>query len=195
MYAFIQGKIVEKTDNSVIINNGGIGYEIFCSMSTLGDLGAAGQEAMVLTHLHVREDAFMLYGFATSAEKKLFLDLTGVSGIGPKMASTILSGMSPNNLLSAIIGGDITTLSSIKGLGKKTAERIVLELKGSLDTNIINANIFTDSPIATDPRLEAIEVLVGMGMQRIESTNLIKAVYVDGDTTEKLIEKSLKGLK
>lgn len=192
MYASISGIIEAKQANCVIINNNGIGYEIFVSNNTLSNLGNIGQQAKLYTYLHVREDAFNLYGFITLQEKQLFLDLMNVSGIGAKMAITILSGVSINSLINAITTGDVKLLSSIKGVGKKTAERIVLELRGGLTDSELS-ELLSEEPTST-PVNEAIEVLIGMGLQKQMATNLVKSVALPTDTAEKIIEKCLKSM-
>ncbi len=192
MYAFISGTIEAKQENLVVLSNNGIGYEVFVSATTLGNLPSVGQQAKLHTYLHVREDVFMLYGFADLKEKQMFLDLMTVSGIGAKMALQILSGVSVSELLSAIAGGDVKLLSSIKGVGKKTAERIVLELKGGL-RDLQLADMFTTAT-NTSPANEAVEVLVSMGIQRITALQLVKALALPTDSTETIISKCLKNM-
>ncbi|HEY2140224.1 MAG TPA: Holliday junction branch migration protein RuvA [Chthoniobacterales bacterium] len=133
MITFLQGKLVSALPTQAIVDVAGVGYEIFIPLSSYDKLPAAGQAVQVLTHLHVREDAHILYGFMTAAERDLFrLLVNNVSGIGPKLALAVLSGMSVSNFKSAVVNADIASLSKISGLGKKTAERIVLELKDKL---------------------------------------------------------------
>ena len=132
MYSFIAGKIDEKTDSSVIIDCNGVGYEIFVTTGTLSSIGGVGDFAKIHTYLLVREDAMQLFGFQTKNEKDIFLNLLSVSGVGAKTAISILSGISTSDLISAIAFGDPSPIAKIKGIGKKTAERIVLELKSSI---------------------------------------------------------------
>lgn len=192
MYASIKGIIEAKQVTSVVLSNSGIGYEIFVSNNTLSSLGNVGQEAKLYTYLHVREDAFVLYGFLNLQEKQMFLDLMNVTGIGAKMAISILSGISVNNLINAITTGDVKLLSSIKGVGKKTAERIVLELRGSLTDSELSEMLETAA--VSSPVNEAIDVLIGMGIQKQMAINLVKAVALPTDSTEKIIEKCLKNM-
>ena len=129
MFAFLEGTIAYKQDNTVVVNVGGVGYELFVSNYTNYELPGVNETARVLTYLQVKEDGVCLYGFATSEEKELFLKLITVSGVGPKGAIGILSNITMQDLIKAISLGDIKVLSSIKGIGKKTAERIAIELK------------------------------------------------------------------
>src|SRR3989449_6761165 len=133
MIPFLDGKLASALPTQAIIDVGGIGYEVFIPLSSYDKLPAPGQPVRVLTHLHVREDAHVLYGFMSAAERDLFrLLVNNVSGIGPKLALAVLSGMSVTNFKSAVVNSDVAALAKISGLGKKTAERIVLELKDKL---------------------------------------------------------------
>ena len=133
MIAHIRGQILSKSPNAVVVECGGVGYELAISVATFTELPGEGKEAKLHVHTHVREDAFLLFGFAELAEKRLFEKLLTISGIGPKLAITVLSGISSERLVGAIRGGDHATLTKIPGIGKKTAERVVLELKDKLD--------------------------------------------------------------
>ena len=196
MYAFITGKIEDKTENSVIIECNGIGYEIFVSTNTLSLLGNVGEVAKVYTYLHVREDAFLLFGFLSKEEKNLFLELITVSGVGAKVAQQILSAIKPNDLVNCIITGDVKTISQAKGIGKKTAERIVLELKGKMGdlSGSLSSIEFENNNISTTACDEACELLVNMGLSRFDALKLVKRVATETDTTETLIAKALKNL-
>src|SRR3954451_12307493 len=130
MITFLNGTLATALPTQATVNVGGVGYEVFIPLSSYDKLPAPGQPVQILTHLHVREDAQILYGFMTAAERDLFrLLVNNVSGIGPKLALAVLSGMSVNNFKTAVVNSDVTSLSKISGLGKKTAERIVLEVK------------------------------------------------------------------
>ena len=133
MIAHLRGQILTKTPSSVILDCGGVGYELMISVSTYTELPEPGHTAALHVHTHVREDAFQLFGFKEPAEKRLFEKLLTISGIGPKLAITVLSGISAERLVGAIRGGDHATLTKVPGIGKKTAERVVLELKDKLD--------------------------------------------------------------
>ncbi len=196
MYAFISGVIEHKTKDSVVINNNGVGYEIFVSNNTLSNLDAVGKPAKIYTYLNVREDALTLFGFSNMQEKELFLDLITVSGVGSKTALAILSGISVQNLITAIVTGDVKTISTAKGIGKKTAERIILELKSKLG-DVSAFDLFNDSQSApmVGPTMEAVELLVSMGVQRIEAMEIVNRVYEEGDTTEELVTKALRNVR
>lgn len=129
MIAHITGKLIQKQPNSVIVDVGGVGYELTVPLSTFYDLGDMGAEVSLRAYTYVREDALQLFGFRTEREKRLFLLLIGVSGIGPKLAITALSGMSAEELIHAIRSGNLAKLVGVPGIGKKTAERILVELK------------------------------------------------------------------
>jgi Holliday junction DNA helicase RuvA len=131
--AHLRGQILTKTPNAVVLDCNGVGYELAISVATYTELGTEGAEARLHVHTHVREDAFQLFGFHEAAEKRLFEKLLTISGIGPKLAITVLSGISAERLVGAIRSGDHATLTKIPGIGKKTAERVVLELKDKLD--------------------------------------------------------------
>ena len=133
MIAHLRGQILSKSPNAVILECGGVGYELATSVATYTELKEPGAAASLHVHTHVREDALLLFGFKELAEKRLFEKLLTISGIGPKLAITVLSGISAERLVGAIRGGDHATLTKIPGIGKKTAERVVLELKDKLD--------------------------------------------------------------
>jgi Holliday junction DNA helicase RuvA len=133
MIAMLRGRLLEKSPNRVIVECGGVGYEAAISVATFTALPADGAEVRLCIHTHVREDQIALFGFAEPEEKRLFEKLLTISGIGPKLAITVLSGIDAGRLVTAIRGGDHATLTRIPGIGKKTAERVVLELKDKLD--------------------------------------------------------------
>jgi len=132
MIAQLSGKLVQKQPNTVIIDVGGVGYDVTIPVSTFYELGEPGTDVSLKIHTHVREDALQLFGFWTGREKELFLKLTSVSGVGPKLAITMLSGMPAGELINAITNNDLVKLTSIPGVGRKTAERVVVELRDKL---------------------------------------------------------------
>ena len=132
MIAFLRGRVVEKQPNRIIVDVQGVGYEVHVPLSTYYDLGDEGADVALRIYTHVREDALQLYGFISDVERQLFERLIGISGIGPRLAITVLSGMEPRDLIAAVQRGDIARLTGIPGVGKKTAERIVLELRDRL---------------------------------------------------------------
>ncbi|MBR2468033.1 MAG: Holliday junction branch migration protein RuvA [Clostridia bacterium] len=196
MYSFISGIIEEKTENYVVVNANGVGYEIYISTNTLSNLPTSGDYAKVYTYLQVREDGMQLFGFASKEEKDVFLQLITVSGVGPKMALVILSSLSVQNLITCIVAGDVKTLSGAKGVGKKTAERIILELKGKMGD--LGSTMMSDYTMLTGITStacdEATELLVNMGLSKFDALKLVKKVAIDGDTTEVIIQKALKNM-
>lgn len=199
MISFLIGEVEEKREGLLVLNVNGVGYELFVSNNTLTTLPEIGDVTKILTYMAVREDGVFLFGFSTAEEKELFLKLTTVSGIGPKMAIAILSGLTISNLVSAIIGGDVRLLSNIKGLGKKTAERICLELKdkisplGVLGEDIMKGNAF--SSIDEDVIETASDTLIALGINKNDAYKLARSNYAEGDTAENIIAKSLRGYK
>ena len=195
MFAFLNGIIEYKGENLCIVNCGGVGFELNVSDTTIYELPEVGNEAKVFTYMAVREDAITLFGFASMEEKSAFLKLINVSGIGGKMAVAILSAMPVADLIDAIVTENIKLLSSIKGLGKKTAERLVVELKNSFDDLQLSMLKPTSSaPVATSAVDEAIDTLVAMGLTRYDATQIVKKVATVEDKTEDIIKKSLKNL-
>lgn len=167
MIAHLRGRISEKHPNRVVVDVNGVGYDVFVPLSTFYGLGEAGAETALRIHTHVREDALLLYGFATLLEQELFERLIGVSGIGPKVALAVLSGIEPQELIRAIERGDIARLTSIPGVGKKTSERIVLELKDRLPRGQAAAALAGDK--AAPPSAiqdDVISALVNLGYHR-----------------------------
>ncbi|MBI2686078.1 MAG: Holliday junction branch migration protein RuvA [Acidobacteria bacterium] len=169
MIAHLRGSVLEKHPNLVIVEAGGVGYEVHIPVSTFTRLPDTGAEAKLRIHTHVREDAFLLYGFVTPEEKMLFEKLITVSGIGPKVALTALSGIAPADLVQAIRTGDLVQLTRIPGVGKKTAERMVVELRDKLDIAIAGVPIpvsLDKGPLLTELDLDLISALVNLGSQR-----------------------------
>lgn len=194
MIAFITGTIEEKSENGVVINCNGMGYEVQTSTATLSSLPLVGEECKIYTYLQVKEDGISLFGFTTVDERELFYKLISVSGVGPKMAITVLSGMNISDLIVSILKEDTTALSRIKGLGKKTAERICLELKDKLtpvggvliDDNVIeiNENVLDD----------ACEALISLGLSRNEALRLARQNANENSTAEEIITSVLRNM-
>ena len=197
MIAYIKGKVINVTENSVILENNGIGYEIFCSGALYQTLVNNG-EGEAHTYMQVREDGISLYGFKNVEEKDMFLKLITVSGVGPKMGITVLSQLSLNDVALYIATEDIKSLSQVKGLGKKTAERIILELKEKVTSNDLD---YTASiPIATASKpnkneSEAVQALLAYGLSKAESERTVKEAIANGATNiEEIITKEFKYL-
>lgn len=197
----LTGKVIMQDENTIIIDTGVMAFEVVCSSYTAYALSGKAEPQTVLTYLQVRDDGMSLFGFADKKEKTLFNDLIQISGVGPKMAATILSGLPVDDIIKAIINSDIKLLSSIKGLGKKTAERIVLELNNKLGGIDSLENIMTNEANSTTGKVamkkemeEVYEVLVSMGVSKAEAIELAKNNYVEGMTSEALVVACLKNM-
>jgi Holliday junction DNA helicase RuvA len=160
--AHLRGKLISKHPNQAIVECGGVGYDVTITIPSFSELGPAGSDVALFIHTHVREDALALFGFLRAEEKQLFEKLIGVSGIGPKLAITILSGMPTDQMVGAIRGNDVPRLTKIPGIGKKTAERMVLELRDKLQDFGAVPVIAAASPIEED----VLSALVNLGYQR-----------------------------
>ncbi|RPH96571.1 MAG: Holliday junction branch migration protein RuvA [Calditrichaeota bacterium] len=197
MIAFLRGKIVDKSPTVVIIEINGIGLEVQIPLSTWQRLGAEGEEAFLLTHLHVREDALILFGFATPEERELFRDLQTVSGIGPRLALTILSGSPVQHIYRAIASGDEESLTHTKGLGKKTAQRLILDLKerAAEKTKQIAPAPFYERSLPRETVEQGTLAMISLGYSRKEAeTAISKAAAKSGAASvEELIRIALSG--
>jgi Holliday junction DNA helicase RuvA len=196
--AHIRGKLLYKIPNYVVIDCGGVGYELAISVATYTELREVGQEAVLHVHTHVREDALQLYGFHEVTEKLLFEKLLTISGIGPKLAITVLSGISAQRLVSAIRGGDHATLTKIPGIGKKTAERVVLELKDKLD-DLEGYTPAAGAPVSLGAVADdVLSALVNLGYPRAVAVKAVetaaKDAAVSGDF-ERLFRASMSAVK
>jgi len=192
--ASLRGSILEKHPNRIVVDVNGVGYEVFVPLSTFYGLGDAGSPITVRIHTHVREDALLLYGFATSLEQELFERLIGVSGIGPKVALAVLSGIEPLDLIRAIERGDLARLTAIPGVGKKTSERIVLELKDRLPRPQAVAaaagDAASDAPIVRD---DVVSALVNLGYHRpLAEKAADAAIKTIGPSSDRGFERLLK---
>src|ERR1700680_4151561 len=197
MITFLDGKLTHALPTQAIVDVSGVGYEVFIPLSSYDKLPPVGQPIRILTHLHVREDAHILYGFMTAAERDLFrLLVHNVSGIGPKLALAVLSGMSVNNFKSAVVNSDVTALSKISGLGKKTAERIILELKDKLGVAAAwEAASATHAPtLEQEQANEAVLALIALGYKQVDAHKAVRDLQAQGETkpAEELVKLALK---
>ena len=194
MISFIIGTLEEKSENGVVINCNGMGYEIQTSTATLSTLPLSGEECKIYTYLQVKEDGISLFGFTTVDERELFYKLISVSGVGPKMAITILSGMNISDLIVSILKEDTTALSRIKGLGKKTAERICLELKDKLTP--VGGVLIEDKILELDENVldDACEVLISLGLSKNEALRLARQNANENSTAEEIIASVLRNM-
>lgn len=202
MIAQLTGKLSFKQPNTIILDVGGVGYEVTIPVSTFYELGDIGADVSLKIHTHVREDVLQLFGFWTAREKELFLRLTSVSGIGPKLAITMLSGMAAAELIQAIRANDILRLTGIPGVGKKTAERVVVELRdkvGAMALEDAQAEpVFSREAGASEAAIrdDTIGALMALGYQRAVAERAVAtALKEDGERTiEAVLKRSLKRL-
>lgn len=191
MIAHLRGKLISKHPNQAIVEAGGVGYDVHITIPTFSELPANGAEVALFIHTHVREDALALFGFLRAEEKQLFEKLISVSGIGPKLAVTILSGMPTDAMVAAIRGNNIAALTRIPGIGKKTAERMVLELRDKLESFGVTAVAATVTPVEED----VISALVNLGYQRaLAERALAKLGNTSGESFDALFRKAMSGL-
>lgn len=201
MIAYLKGRVLTITSETAIVEVGGVGYELYCSGGAFRKI-TVGEIVELYTYLQVKEDGITLFGFANPKEKELFLKVISVSGVGPKMGIAILTGLSADEFTQAIATADVKRLSAVKGLGKKTAEKIVLELHGkisaaevmSASADLISAAIESGTQSVSAQDEEAISALMGLGFTKNESANAVKRAHEQGaTTTEEIIRKALQG--
>ena len=187
----LRGTLVEKDTEGVVIDVGGVGYRTSASLATLRALPSLGEECVIHTRMVVREDAMLLFGFAAKEERGAFDALTAVSKIGPKLALSVLSSMSPAEVAEAVARGDVVKLSSVPGLGRKTAERLVLELKGKDIAAFAPEPSLAGGGGGGGPYMEAREALAGLGYSLEEAERALKDVPPQ-ETVEKYIKEALR---
>jgi holliday junction DNA helicase RuvA len=193
MIGSVRGRIASKTPPQLMVEVGGVGYEIEAPMSTFFLLPSVGEEVFLLTHLVVREDAHILYGFGTDAERRLFRSLIKVSGVGPKIALALLSGINVETFALCVQNQDIAALTKVPGIGRKTAERLVVEMKDRLGPPSETAFYAVASAPGANPEAEAFGALVALGHKPAEATRLLKAAGPGTHSTEELIRRALQG--
>lgn len=190
MIATLEGTLEYRGVNSVIINVGGIGFQVYVSGSTLSQLGAIKDKVSLYTHLHLREDNVTLYGFASSEELALFRNLISVSGVGPKLALALLSGLNPEQLVMAIASGNVDIISQVSGVGKKVASRLIVELRGKLEKQW-EGTVLPLAPENTD----AIAALTGLGYSVREANQAISSIpNLEGMSLEEKVKAALRQL-
>lgn len=201
MYAFIEGIVEHKSSGELVINAGGVGYLLLCSQSTLSAAPPRGEITRIYTHLSVREDAMELFGFTSQEEKAMFLRLTSISGIGPRTALGVLAAMPLPDLTLAILTGDAATLCRAPGIGKKTAQRITLELKDKLSAEDLPAGTqavsLPGSSSADSAVGEAILALQSLGYTQSEAARAVSAAHQDagdGAGADDLVRLALRGM-
>ncbi|AZR82383.1 MULTISPECIES: Holliday junction branch migration protein RuvA [Piscirickettsiaceae] len=200
MIGFLSGKLHAKRPPQILIDVNGVGYEIEAPMSTFYAIGEAGADVTLLTHMHVREDAMLLFGFATEQERNLFKELIKVNGIGAKMAIGILSAMSVNDFVGLVDVGDAPALTKIPGVGKKTAERLVIEMRdrlkgwGAVDGVAPSAGTASPKLETVGNMAPAIEALVSLGYKPAQAEKMVNAVE-KGLSLEETIKQALMTIK
>src|SRR5437763_9871323 len=197
MITFLHGRLTHALPTQATVDVGGVGYEVFIPLSSYDKLPAVGQPIEILTHLHVREDAQILYGFMSAPERDLFrLLVNHVSGIGPKLALAVLSGMSVNNFKAAVVNNDVVSLSKISGVGKKTAERMVLELKDRVGVAAAwEAASAAHAPTPEQEQAnEAVLALIALGYKQVDAHKLVHDLQQKGEgkSSEELVKLALK---
>ncbi len=192
MIGYIRGRLIRKSPPALIVDVNGVGYELEAPMSTFYRLPEIGSEVELHTHLVVREDAHLLYGFATEVERRLFRDLLRVTGIGPKIGLALLSGIDVDTFLRCVEAQDVDALTRIPGIGRKTAERLLIEMRDRIQA--LGQLRSASRPVDADAgaRVEAYAALVALGYRPVEATRLLKSVESEGTGTEDLIRRALQ---
>lgn len=200
MYAYIKGIITDRNDQQIVVENNGIGYLINCPLGISAEFGGSGEEVTVWLYQSVKEDDISLYGFISRAQKEMFLKLITVSGVGPKVAHTICASLSAEQIAAAVMSGNVALLTSVKGLGKKGAEKIIVELKDKLKSQLGSSSGITSVPAATgssgktEPGVmqDAAGALIVLGYKDQEAADAVASAYEEGIGLEDLIRKALK---
>ena len=203
MIGFLRGTLLEKQPPHVLLDVNGVGYELEVPMTTLYQLPAVGEPLELHTHLVVREDAQLLYGFYAKRDRSMFRELIRLNGVGPKLALALMSGMSVDELIQCVQAEDTKRLMKVPGVGKKTADRLLVELKdrvknwegsmaaGQISMEPAGLSTVTD---AQSSEKEAVEALIGLGFKPAEASRAVSAVQEDGLSSEELIRRALKGM-
>ena len=195
MIGRLHGQLLEKSPPWLLLDVGGVGYEVEAPMSTFYVLPAVGETVTLLTHLVVREDAYLLYGFAKRGERELFRDLIKISGVGAKLALAILSGMDVNDFIATVRSGESGHLTRLPGVGKKTAARLVMEMRDHFGAAVEDGgvNAAAGEGGQDEPGQEACKALVALGYKPREATRLVRGVEEAGLSSEELIRRALRG--
>ncbi len=200
MIGRLSGTLVRKEPPVLVVDVGGVGYECEAPMTTFYDLPPLGERVVLYTHLVVREDALALYGFARESQRRLFRDLLRVSGVGPRVALAVLSGLSDEEFARCVREQDVGRLSKVPGIGRKTAERLIVEMRDKLPAApaaaAAGAHTAEAAEAATvpDPVSEAVSALVALGYKPNEASQMVRRVRTEGLATEEIIRQALKGV-
>jgi len=193
----LQGVLLRKEPPALMLDVGGVGYELEAPMTTFYELPAVGERVTLYTHLVVREDAHLLYGFVREAQRRLFRELLKVNGVGPRVALAVLSGLSDEEFCRCVADEDIARLTKVPGIGRKTAERLVIEMRDKLPTDIpLPASTATAAGPAApgDPVSEAVSALVALGYKPNEASRAVRSASTKGLSAEEIIRQALKGM-
>ena len=194
MIGSLIGLIKDKKPSLVLLEVNGVGYEVHIPLSTSFQLPNNGESTFILTHLVIRDDQHTLYGFATEEERKLFRTLIKISGVGAKMALTILSGINVNGFVQSVINGDVDTLVHLPGIGKKTAERLIVEMKDKIQDVTDSSELTGSAASDNNMRLEARNALVNLGYKSSEARKILDKIDTTGLEVEELLRQALKSL-
>lgn len=195
MIGYLDGKLHVKSPEHIIIDVGGVGYCVHVPLSTFYDLPAAGEQVCLNIHTHVREDMLQLYGFRTMAEKEMFLHLIAITGVGPRLAVNILSGITPDGLRTAVLQQDHRRLKNIPGVGKKIAERIALEMRDKLKIKPIREQVTIVAPPGRDVFADAFSALLNLGYRGVEAEKALQRAEQkcnDNPSLEDLLKETLR---
>jgi holliday junction DNA helicase RuvA len=192
----LSGVLLRKEPPALLVDVNGVGYELEAPMTTFYDLPAVGEKVTLHTHLVVREDAHLLYGFARESQRRLFRALLKVNGVGPRVALSVLSGLSDQEFARCVAEEDIARLTKVPGIGRKTAERLIIEMRDKLpsDVEISHAVSATASTEPADPVSEAVSALVSLGYKPPEASRMVRSLDTKGLKTEEIIRQALRGL-
>jgi len=196
MIGLLRGKILDKQPPQLLLDVHGVGYEVDAPMTTFYDLPAVGEEVILFTHLAVREDAHTLYGFAKRTDRELFRNLLKVNGVGARLALAILSGMETRVFISCVQAGDAGALVKLPGIGKKTAERLIIELRDRLELSpeATTATASVTAALATSPVEDAVSALVGLGYKPQEASQMVRALETANLSSEEIIRSALQSV-
>lgn len=195
MIGRLSGVLARKEPPALLVDVNGVAYELEAPMSTFYDLPSTGEKVTLYTHLVVRDDAHLLYGFSRESQRQLFRSLLKVNGVGPRVALAVLSGLSEQELYQSLANDDIARLTKVPGIGRKTAERLVVELRDKANTMLASSGASArPTNIPADPVQEAISALIALGYKPNEASRAVSAVPGEGLTSENIIRAALKGL-
>lgn len=195
MIGRLRGTLVRKEPPTLLLDVGGVGYELEAPMTTFYDLPAVGEPVLLYTHLVVREDAHLLYGFARESQRRQFRALLKINGVGPRVALAVLSGLTEEELVRCIADGDLARLTQVPGIGRKTAERLIVELRDKLTGDATAPpSAMPGAAAVRDPAAEAVSALIALGYKPQEASRVVRGLSIQGETTEEIIRQALRAL-